>query len=828
MYFSAISQAGLEREPGTRIAPHIPMNEFARDLRYVLRLLRRTPGTTIVAVLALALGIGVNTSSFISVNALVLHPLPYPNLERIMTVWENVPKLGAERNAAAPANYLDWKDQNTSFEQLAGYRPWDATLTGSADPERIQAYLVSPSYFAVLGMKPMLGRTFFNTDTDSERDPVVVISRDFWRSHLASAPNALGRKITLSGRAYTIVGVMPREFDFPLGTEVWVPLSLAGDAKNDRSVHSLMVLGLLKPGVSPPAARAEMGVLAQRLERRYPQTNQGRGVLVTPIRELTNNVTDRFVIALLGAAVFVLLLACANVGNLLMSRVTARQREFAVRRALGAGRLRIALQLAGESLVISLLAGGAGLLLADWGLALQGGMIPAQVRKWVAGLGNMHIDGAVVGFTLGMSVLAGLICSLPAIAQSLRATAGGGLNQSLKEGGRGASTGPGSSRLRSGLVVGEAALAMVLLVGAGVMVQTFRGALAFNQGFNPQHLLIMQVALPEQQYDRPASVRGFYDRTLHGLAALPQVTAASAYSNQGIAEGLRVEGRPEPRAGEPRPRIVAVSDRYFRALEIPILAGRPISSQDGEDTTPVVVLSEMVARHYWPDGSALGQRVRLGNTQSPWLTVMGVCGDTKDWFGGSIEPAAYVSFVQRPRPAMTIALRTAGDPLNAVQGARRQIREVDPNQPVYDVKSMEQLLAEQTSGVRAAAITMGRYAMIALLLAVTGIYAVTSYSVVQRTHEIGIRVALGAARGNILGLAMRQGMGLAAMGLGIGIPAAFLMTRLMSSFLYNALAVSLAPFAVFTLALGFSALLASYIPAQRAARIDPMVALREE
>jgi len=804
------------------------MNEFLRDLRHVLRVLMRTPGSTTVSVLALALGIGVNVSSFIGVNAMVLHPLPYPNLERIMTVWETVPKMGAERDAAAPANYLDWKDQNTSFEQLAGYRPWDAALTGSADPERIQACHVSPSYFSVLGMKPELGRIFFKTDTDPEREPVVVVSHDFWQNHMASAPDVPGRKIALSGRAYTVVGVMSRDFNFPLGTEVWAPLSLDGEEKNERSIHSLQVLGLLKPRTSPSQARAEMGVLAERLERRYPKTNQGRAVLVTPLRELTNNVTDRFVIALSGAAVFVLLLACANVGNLQLARVTARQREFAVRRALGAGRLRIALQLAGESLVISPLAGGVGLLLADWSGVFQKQMIPAEVYKWVAGIANMRIDGAVIAFTFGMSALAGLVCSLPAIAQSLRATAGRGLNQSLKEGGRGSSAGLGGRRIRSGLVVAEAALAMVLLVGAGVMVQTFRGALAFNQGYNPHRVLIMQLALPAQQYDRPALVRGFYDRTLGGLENLPQVTAAGAYAPQGLAEGLRVEGRGEPRAGEPRPRIVAINDHYFRAMEIPVLEGRAIALQDGADAPPAVVVSEFVARHYWPGGSAVGQRIQLGNAQSPWLTVVGVCGDTKDWFFGSLQPAAYVSYQQGPRRSMTLALRTIGDPLSAVRGARARIREVDPNQPVYDVKTMDQSLAEQTSGVRAAAFSMGSYALIALLLAVTGIYAVTSYSVVQRTHEIGIRIALGAARGQILGLALRQGMGLAAVGLAVGVPAAFLMTRLMSSFLYNAMAISIVPFAVFTLGMSLSALLASYLPAQRAARIDPMVALRDE
>jgi len=804
------------------------MNELLRDVRHVLRLLMRTPGVTAVSVLALALGIGVNVSSFTTVNALVLHPLPYPNLERIMTVWETVPKMGAERDVVAPANYLDWKAVSSSFEQLAAYRAWDATLTGSGDPERIQACHVSPSYFAVLGMKPALGRTFFQTDTDPEREPVVVISREFWRNHLGSAPNVLGRKITLSGRDYAIVGVMPHDFDFPLATEIWAPLSLAGEERNERAIHSLSVLGLLKAGVSPPQARAEMELLGERLEGRYPKTNQGRGVLITSLREMAADATARFVVTLLIATVFVLLLACANVGNLQLSRVTARQREFAVRRALGAGRVRIALQVAGECLVISLVAGGVGLLLADWNEVLEYRLIPAEVHKWVANIGNIHIDGAVAAYTLGISVVAGLLCSLPAIVQSLRATAGTGLNQSLKEGGRGASAGLGGRRIRSALVVGEAALALVLLVGAGVMVQTFRGALLLDQGYNPHHLLIMQAALPAQRYDRAALVREYYDRAVRGLETLPQVTAASAYASRGVAEGLRVEGQPEPRPGEPRPQIVAVGNRYFRTMEIPILEGRAISAEDGVDSAPAVVLSEFVARHYWPGASPLGQRIQLGNTQSPWLRVVGVCGDRKDWFQGLIQPAAYVSSTQQPSASMTLALRTAGDPLAAVNGARARMREVDPNQPVYDVKTMEQSLAEQTSGVRAAAVIMGSYAVIALLLAVTGIYAVTSHSVLQRTHEIGIRIALGAARGHILRLALRQGMGLAAAGLAIGVPAAFFLTRLMSSFLYNAMAISVAPFGVFTLGLCLSSLLASYVPAQRATHIDPMVALREE
>jgi putative ABC transport system permease protein len=801
------------------------------DFRYALRALRKAPGTTAVAALALALGIGVNTSSFMWVSALVLHPLPYAGLERIMTVWETVLKLRAGRDAVAPANFLDWRQENRAFEKMAAYQPWDANLTGTGEPERIQACLVTADFFAVLGMKPALGRSFSREEQETPSSGAVIVSHGFWQRRLASSPDAVGRSVSLDNRNYTIAGVMPAEFDYPLATELWTPLAMTPQERNQRTLRTLLVLGRLRPQVTVAEAGAAMNVIAGRLERAYPQSNESRGVAVVPLRELTNQVTDRFVLTLLGAASFVLLLACANVASLMLARATGRQRQFAVEAALGASRFRIARLLLAESTLIALLGGVLGIYQAAWNLDLSKSRIPPEILRFVAGMRNMHIDAEVAAFTLGVSVLAAVLCSLPAILLALRGNVAGDLGEALKEGGRGPTSGPARSRARSALVVVEVALALILLVGAGLMLQAFRGLLTANPGFNPKNLLTMQVALPEQQYREPAQTASFYDRVLRTLGALPDVRAAASYADKGGPDGFYIEGQPEPRPGEMRPGVRTVSGRYFETAELPIRLGRGISGQDGPESPRVVVLSESVARHYWPDyphGDPIGRHIKLGNSQSPWLTVAGVSGDVKDWFTGQPMPAAYIPSVQAPQRAMMLLLRTAGDPLGVATSARAAVRAVDRNPPVYDVKSMEQIIAWQTSGVGAAAMSMEIYAGIALLLAVTGIYALTSYSAAQRTHEIGVRMALGARGSDVLKMVVGQSLRTAGAGLAIGLPAAVIMTKIMSSLLSNVVPLDLRTVAAFTVLLAAAALLAAYVPARRAARVDPMVALHHE
>ncbi len=802
------------------------------DFRYALRALRKSPGTTAVAALALALGIGVNTSSFMWVSALVLHPLPYAGLGRIMTVWETVPKLRAGRDAVAPANFLDWRRENRTFEKMAAYQPWDANLTGTGEPERVQACLVTAEFFAVLGMKPALGRSFSREEQETPGSGAVIVSHGFWQRRLASSPDAVGRTVSLDNRSYTIAGVMPAEFDYPLATELWTTLAMTPQERNQRTLRTLLVLGRLRPQVTVAEASAAMNVIAGRLERAYPLANESRGVAVVPIRELANEMTDRFVLTLLGAASFVLLLACANVASLMLARATSRQRQFAVEAALGASRFRIARLLLAESTLIALLGGVLGIYQAAWNLDLTKSRIPTDVLRFVAGMRNIHIDAEVALFTLAVSVLAAVLCGLPAILLALRRNAASDLAETLKEGGRGPSSGPTRSRARSALVVVEVALALVLLVGAGLMVETFQGLLTANPGYNPKNLLTMQVALPEQQYREPAQTSAFYDRVLSELGALPEVRVVGASADKGAPDGFLIEGQPEPRPGEMRPSLHTVSGHYFEAMELPIRQGRGISDQDGAESPRVVVLSESVVRHYWPDyphgSDPIGHRIKLGNAQSPWLRVAGVSGDVKHWFSREPQPAAYIPSAQAPQRAMTLLLRTASDPLFVATSARAAVRAVDRNPPVYDVKSMEQINAVQTSGVGAAAFSMEIYAAIALLLAVTGIYALTSFTAAQRTHEIGIRMALGAGRGDVLKMMVVQSLRTTGAGLAIGLPAAVILTKFMSSVLSNVVPMDLRTVAAFTVLLAAAALLAAYVPARRAARVDPMAALHHE
>ena len=768
------------------------MNNLLHDFRYGLRVLLKSPGATAVAVVALALGIGANTGSFLWVNAVVLHPLAYPEQGRIMTLWESTPQVSSGRDAVAPANFFDWVERSHSFQHLAAYRPWDAKLTGVGDPERVQSCLVTPSFFPLLGMSPTLGRTFSSEEADPAHDGVVVVSRDFWRNRMASAPDAVGKTISLDDRTYTVAGVMPEDFDYPLATQIWAPLALSPKEKDQRAMHNLAVLGRLKPGVSVGQARAEMTTLARGIERQYPQTNEGRGVAVVPLRELINNVTDRFVLTLLGAAGFVLLLACANVANLQLARATGRQKEMAIRGALGAGRLSIARQLLAESILIGLLSGGLGLFLASWNQELSRSGIPPVVLRYVAGMKSIRIDAQAVVFTLLASLAAGVLVALPAVFHLLRPKTVADLNQSLKEGGRGSSSARSGSRMRSALVVVEVSLALVLLSGAGLMVGTFHRMLAFHPGFNPKNLLSMEIALPAAKYREDSQVTAFYDRLLRGMETIPGVRAAGASGMQGSG-AVYVEGRPEPRPGEPEPAIRPVSEHYFEAMQLPITRGRSITRQDGAESPRVVVL-----------------------------------GETVDWFNGEPEPNAFVPYAQAPQASMRLALRTAGDPLAVANAARAAVRDVDRSQPAYDVKSMEQSIAEQTSGVRAAATVMSHYAIIALLLAATGIYAVISYSVARRTHEIGVRIALGAGEGRVVKMVVWQASRMAGLGLAVGIPMAIALTWTMSRVLLNVVALDPLTFAVFAALLGLSALLAGYIPARRAARVDATVALRHE
>ncbi|MGD0298316.1 MAG: ABC transporter permease [Bryobacteraceae bacterium] len=802
-------------------------DELRGNLRYTLRALRHNPGFTLAAVLSLAVGIGVNTSAFTGVRSMVLHPFPYPNLDRVMTVWESDVKLSSPRRRLAAGNFFDWKQNNRTFEYLAAYRGWNATLTGVDDPRRLQADQVSAGFFETFAMHPRLGRSFSEGDCEPGRDALVIVSDAFWKSQLASLPAPLGKTISLDSRTYTVIGVMPEDFEFPLATELWTPLALTPEEKSRRDRADLNVVARLKPGGSIGQARAEITALSAELERRYPRTNAGHGVVIKPLIESINEVTDRFSEILLAAATFVLLLACANVANLQLARSTARQREIGLRAALGASRFRIARELLTESIVIGILGGGTGVLLASWDVHITRAAIPAKVLQWVAGLRNYHLDGTAVAFGFALSVGAGVACSLPAVYQLLRQH-GIGLNDVLKEGGRTSSSGTSRSRARSTLVVVEVALSLVLLIGAGLMVRTFQRMLTLNLGFDPKNVLIADVWLSEKNYRDDARMSRFFDQVLEGLSTVSGVEASAAAGDVGGAAALSIEGQAELRPGDPRPNISAISSGYFHTMRIPIRAGRSIGAEDGPNAPPVVVVSEAMARHYWPRSNPIGQRIRLKGPTSPWLTVAGVCGDLKNWFTGSPEPAVYVSYRQWPTPYMRLLLRTGQDPMQAASSVRAQVRMVDRNQAIYDINSEEQALADESSGVRMAAARMSIYAGISLLLAVMGCYAVGAFSVARRTQEIGIRMTLGAARGNILRMVLTQTARMTAIGLAAGLALAIAMTQIMSHELYNVVSIEPLTFVILTALLASSALLAGYIPAYRASHIDPMAALRSE
>jgi putative ABC transport system permease protein len=795
------------------------------DVRYGFRMLRKSPGAAAVAVLALGLGIGANTASFISLRAMVLRPLPFPDLAQVVTLWEAPAKNRTSRDPVSPANFLDWKEQTRSFQRVAAYQWWDVNLTGVDDPERLQGYLVSPDFFPLLGMAPERGRGFAATEAQPGHEQVVVLSHGFWARRFSSDPHVLGRTVSLDGRAFTVVGVMPAEFDFPLTTDVWAPLALTVQDRAERGSHYLQVLGRLGPGASLDQARAEMATVTRRIERQYPQTNDGRGANVVRLRDMTNEMTDRFVIILMASSSFVLLLACANVANIHLARGAARAKEFAVRSALGAGRWRVSRQLLIEAVLVSLAGGVLAAFFAVWDTAHMRATIPAQVSKWVAGVRDIKVDGPILAFTLFTALATGLLCGL---ASAIQAGRNRDLNETLKQGGRSSSASEHHS-LRNTLVVSEVAMATVLMVGAGLMVKAFDHIAAAHPGYNPSHLLSMGVALQEARYSTPDLQRSFFENVRSRLENTPSVAAASVAGDGQATAGFQIEGRPAPEASDMLPGAVPVSADYFRALELPLRHGRPIAAQDSADAPRVIVLGEAVVRRYWKSGEdPIGSRVRLGGPQSPWLTVVGVAGDTKNWFENNPIPQVYTSFSQNPQRSARLLLRTHGDPLRAIPAARAEVAGLDRSQPVYDVKSMEQNLADMMSGVRISASWMMGTAIFALILAVSGTYAVIAYSAARRTHEMGVRVALGAAPRDVLRLVVGQALKLALGGLAVGLPAAYGLSRVMSSAVRGVISLDWTVFAGLSVVILASAALAGYMPARRAAAVDPLTALRCE
>ncbi len=823
------------------------IEEMWQDLRFGARMLLRKPGFTLIAIITLALGIGANSAIFSVVNSVLLRELPYREPQRLVMVWSDRPlqqaQTGWREFPFAAADFRDLRDQNQSFEQMAAFGAQPLNITGSGEPELLGGVCASANLFALLGVEARHGRVFLPEEDQPGNNRVVVLSDGLWQRRFGSDPKIIGQTISLDNEPYTVIGVAPPGFQFPPNDSLpaayqfprevnfYTPLALTREQWNNRGPAYLTAIARLKSQTGFEQAQAELVGIAERLARQYPESNRNESVRLVAIQQQVVGKIQTALLALLSAVGFVLLIACVNVANLLLARAAARQKEMAIRAALGAGRWRMIRQLLTESLLLAVAAGALGLLLAVWSVDLLRTIVPDNFPR----AAEIGVDARVFGFTLVVSLLTGVIFGLIPALRGSRTD----LNEPLKEAGR--SSG-GSSRNRLGglLVVSEVALALLLLAGAGLMLRSFIRLMSVDPGFDPQNVLTVAIGLPQSKY-RPPQRAAFFQQLLERLRALPGVRSVGAvFPPLGAGEagaGFSIEGRPPAAPGEPRlaaPRWV--SPDYFKAMKIQLLKGRVFTESDSMDTLPVIIINEAMARQYWPNEDPIGRRVsstddNLWRDKPLWREIVGVVKDVR-YTALDTEARAqmYTPFTQVPPffSGRTLVARTDGDPLSFVAAVRGQVQAIDKDQPISRIHTMEELLARSVSERRFNLLLLATFAGVALLLAAVGIYGVMSYSVEQRRHEIGVRMALGAQPADVLRLLLRQGMKLVAMGVAIGLAAASAMTRLISTLLFSVRATDPVTFGAIALLLTVVALLACYIPARRATKVDPMIALRFE
>lgn len=799
------------------------MDTLIKDISYGFRSLLKRPGFTAIAVIALALGIGANTAIFSLVNAVVLQPLPYNDPDRLVWVWGKFP--GGNRASVAPADFLDFRAQNKTFEQLAASFSiaMPVNLTGSGEPERLSASIVTGNYFDTFGVAPALGRGFSLDNERPGNDQVAILSHALWQKHFGGNPGIINQRITLDGKSFEVIGVMPEDVTFPQRAELWVPINFdASPEMKIRVAHFIRPIGRLKPGVTLAQAQADTDTIAAQLEKQFPDTNTGWSLRLESLHERLVGSSRTTLYVLFGAVGFVLLIACTNVANLLLVRATARQKEVALRTALGASRWRIVRLLITESLLLAVVGGGLGALLAAWGIdllvTLSTGSIPVTA--------NVKIDGTVLAFTLLVSLVTGLLFGL---APALR-TRKLNLTDALKEGGR--TSGEGRNRTRSLLVVFESAVAVVLLVGAGLLVRSLIELVNTNPGFDATNVLTMRVDLARTKYNTAEKAAGFFKDLETRIGGLPGVETVGAItelplSGQANDGPFTVEGRP---VATPNQKFGAdfrrVNHNYFQAFRIPLLRGRNFTEQEVRQSDKVVVVSQQLVDTVFPNEEPLGKRLLTVMGDQPY-EIIGVVGDIRH---RSLEFQPYAAmYLPTGGPGGTnVVIRTHGDPLSLVPAMREQVKAIDPDQPIAAIKTMDEWIDQSTSTPRYRTTLLAMFAALAMILAATGIYGVMSYSVAQRTHEIGVRMALGAQRLDVLRLVVRQGMLLVLVGVGIGLFGAYWLTRVMASLLFGVTAKDPLTFVAVAALLSVVALLACYIPARRAMKVDPLVALRYE
>ena len=810
------------------------MHKLMQDLRYALRTLQKNPGFALIAIVTLALGIGANTAIFSVVNGVLLKPLPYREPEQLVRVFER--SQAQPRFPMAQGNFQDYREQNTTLSGLALYTRHDMELSQDDKPERLAGLRVTAGFFELLGVAPLLGREFRREDELPGNNSFVILSHALWQRRFSGDPGIVGKAITLSGQPFTVVGVMPpgvqhvggdyRSMPHGESVDLWGPLELKPQA--GRGAHFCNAIGRMKPGVTLAQAEASFNLIADRLAQQYPRTNQGWRIAMQPLHEEIVGRVQTTLLVLFGAVFFVLLIVCVNVANLLLARATVREREVAVRAALGAGRWRIVRQLLTESVLLAVLGGAAGILLAKWLIAALGVLGREQLPRLQA----VSLDGRILLFTLALTLLTGVLFGLAPALQAGQLN----LNEVLKEGGRSGGTSRRQRRLRDALVISEVALALVLLVGAGLLMRSFWKLQQTNPGFNPEGVLTASLTLPGARYGDVSKVAAFQQQLLERLTALPGVQAIGLTSDlpwTGYDEnaGFTIEGKTFPPNQEPSARYHYASTDYFRTIGVPLIAGRFFSAEDHPGTPNVVLINRSMAERYWPGESAVGKRFTFASQpqEKDWNTVAGVVGDVKDFpYSPAAEPAFYWPMTQEPTREMILAVRANADPSQLVEAVRGEVRAIDKDLPLAEVKTLETIAATAVAGQRFTLWLVGLFALTALLLSAIGIYSVLSYLVAQRTHEIGVRMALGAKRRDVLRLLIGQGMSLAFLGVTLGLVASFGLTRLLKNLLFNVSATDPLTFAAIVLLLTTVALLACFIPAWRATKVDPLVALRYE
>jgi putative ABC transport system permease protein len=808
-------------------------SDLGQDIRYALRMLAKNPAFTAIAVVALALGIGANTAIFSVVNAVLLRPLPFKHPEQLVMLWENAAHLGFPKDTPSPANFLDWQKQAQSFTGMAAMVERSFNLTGVGEPERLEGRRISANLFDLLGVPALLGRTFV-ADDDRPGTHVVLLSHSLWQRRFGSDPGVIGRALTLNGESYTVVGVMPRFVQLPgyatRSDQLWVPIAFPQEEASQRGNHFLEVIARLKPGITLKQAQAEMETIAARLAQQYPVYNMRRGAVVVPLHEQVVGDIRPALLVLLGAVGFVLLIACANVANLLLARAAVRQKEIALRLALGASRSRLTRQFLTESVLLAMFGAGFGLLLAFAGIRILRTFIPSSISQIQA----ISIDGTVLIFTALVAVLTGIAFGLaPAIHGSHL-----NLNDTLKESGRDSAGGAKGHRARGLLVIGEVAISFVLLIGAGLLINSFLHLRKLDPGFRADHLLTMKLDLSEVKYPDRDRRAVFFDDVIGRVRALPGVQTVAIANNlpltyNGDSMTISVEGLPDPPPDQQTDVIYRViGPDYFAAMRIPIIRGRDFTDQDKGDSKDVVVISEKTAQHFWPGQDPIGERLKPGSSTSntPWREVIGIVKDVRQ--NDLIAPPKmqmYLNYRQLKNiPANALVVRTNIDPMSLAGSVRNAIWSVDKDQAVADIDTMDHIVAEAVARQRFSMVLLGFFAAVALLLASVGIYGVMSYSVAQRTREIGIRMALGARRADVLQMTVKAGLKLVCAGMLLGVAAAFILTRVMATLLYGISATDPITFAGISLVLLAVAILASYVPALRATKVDPIVALRAQ